>query len=216
MGEEPPPVLVLGFVVQRLRGLHPGLAQHPVLGPLLEQGLLGLAALLVLVLGPEAGDGLALGLGAGVGDGVRLAARLLAPGADHTPARALDNQQSVLTLFLLLILTLSHLLAPVEAQLGEVEAVAAGEGGHRHGPGVPAVQEACDDDDDNDDDNDHNDDDVDITAAGHVEAAVAAVLPPVLPAQLSRPLLGQGAALLGIYLHVSFFDGHFIDVIDSV
>ena len=92
--------------------------------------------------------------------------------------------------------------------------MAAGEGGHRHGPGVPAVQEACNDGNDDDDHND--DDDVDITAAGHVEAAVAAVLPPVLPAQLSRPLLGQGAALLGIYLHVSFFDGHFIDVIDSV
>ena len=106
----------------------------------------------------------------------------------------------------------SHLLTPVEAQLGEVEAVAAGEGGHRHGPGVPAVQETCND---GNDDNDYGNDD-DITAAGHVEAAVAAVLPPVLPAQLSRPLLGQGAALLWIYLHVSFFDGHFIDVIDTV
>ena len=91
--------------------------------------------------------------------------------------------------------------------------MAAGEGGHRHGPGVPAVQETCDDEDDNDED-DYDDDDV--TAAGHVDAAVAAVLPPVLPAQLSRPLLGQGAALLGIYLHVSLYDGHFIDVIDII
>ena len=112
----------------------------------------------------------------------------------------------MLTLSLLLLLTLSHLLAPVEAQLGEVEAVAAGEGGHRHRPGVSAVQETCNDDDDEDND---DDDDDDVTAAGHVEAAVAAVLPPVLPAQLSSPLLGQGAALLGIerlYIYLVMMD----------
>ena len=93
--------------------------------------------------------------------------------------------------------------------------MAAGEGGHRHRPGVPAVQETCNDDDDEDNDDDDNDDDV--TAAGHVEAAVAAVLPPVLPAQLSSPLLGQGAALLGIErLYLSCYDGHSIDVIDVI
>ena len=115
----------------------------------------------------------------------------------------------LLTLSLLLLLTLSHLLAPVEAQLGEVEAVAAGEGGHRHRPGVSAVQESCNDDNDEDNDDDDDDDD-DVTAAGHVEAAVAAILPPVLPAQLSSPLLGQGAALLGIerlnYIYLCIID----------
>ena len=74
-------------------------------------------------------------------------------------------QALVLTLLLLLILTLSHLLAPVEAQLGEVEAVAAGEGGHRHGPGVPAVQEACNDDNDDDDNDDDDNYDVDVDDA---------------------------------------------------
>ena len=94
--------------------------------------------------------------------------------------------------------------------------MAAGEGGHRHRPGVSAVQETCDDDDEDNEGNDDDNDD-DVTAAGHVEAAVAAVLPPVLPAQLSSPLLGQGAALLGIarlsYIYLCKTD--VIDVIDS-
>ena len=93
--------------------------------------------------------------------------------------------------------------------------MAAGEGGHRHRPGVSAVQETCND---GNDDNDDDDDDDDVTAAGHVEAAVAAVLPPVLPAQLSSPLLGQGAALLGIerlnYIYLCKTD--VIDVIDVI
>ena len=84
------------------------------------------------------------------------------------------------------------------------------------GAGEAAAGAGPGEEDDHNDDDDNDDDDDDVTAAGHVEAAVAAVLPPVLPAQLSRPLLGQGAALLGIYLHVSLYDGHFIDVIDSV